>query len=119
VGLREDILALAAYHGGGEMDLAGDEDLLGAYRMEGDDASEFLEAFADRFGVNLDGLLWYFHYNGDEPPPSRPRLYPVSPEGERLPTHAITLNDLVSAAEAGHWQFTYPAHEVRERFSAR
>ncbi len=119
MGTGEEVLALAALHGGRELCLGDDDDLLGAYGMEGDDASEFLEAFADWFGTDLDGLLWYFHYNGDEPPPARPRLYPVSPAGARLPLHRITLNDLVAAEETGRWHITYPPHELRERFAAR
>ncbi|MCB1336990.1 MAG: DUF1493 family protein [Maritimibacter sp.] len=118
MGLRDEILALAREHGGKEIAPGADDDLLGAFGMEGDDAAEFLEAFADRFGVELSGLLPYFHYVEDARQ-RRPRVYPVAPDGARLPMRPITLADLVAAAEAGRWTLSYPPHELREAIGAK
>lgn len=82
--------------------------------MEGDDANEFLQEFAEAFEADLGALLWYFHYNADEPPYVQ-RVCPFSPDGQRLRQRPIKLGDLVAAAEAGQWTVTYPPpHEARE-----
>lgn len=81
--------------------------------MEGDDATEFLESFAETYENSLDGILWYFHFIGDEPPGHR-RVLPVGTEGAIIPSYPITLTHLVAAAETGQWPIKYPAHTVRQ-----
>ena len=82
--------------------------------MEGDDADEFLEAYADRFAVDLSSLIWYIHYNADEPPGIR-RVLPIANDGKVIPYIPITLQHLVDAADRGRWEFDYPDHSVRHR----
>jgi hypothetical protein len=40
--------------------LQDDDDLFDRLGVEGDDAFEFMEAFAARFGVDVSGYCWYF-----------------------------------------------------------
>jgi len=112
MGLREDILAFARSHTGSKKECAGQDDLLGVFGLDGDDASEFLEVYAARFGVDLAPMRWEFHYNADEPPYQR-RVLPVGEDGNVIPWQPITLDDLVTAAEAGRWVWDYPEHQVR------
>lgn len=39
-----------------------DTDVFGQLGIEGDDAFEFIEAFANRFSVDMSGYRWYFHH---------------------------------------------------------
>lgn len=118
MGLREDILDLAASSSGGPPRGDPDTDFLGAFGMEGDDATEFLELFEARYENSLDGLLWYFHFNADEPPTYR-RMIAVDREGKPIPLIPITLGGLVRAAEDGKWPIVYPPHSVRTSPVAR
>ena len=89
-----------------------DDDLLGALGIEGDDANEFIEAYAEACEVDMSGFLWYFHYNADEPPGSR-RVLPVLSDGTIPPYHPVTVENLVASAMAGHWVWDYPEHTIR------
>ena len=87
-------------------------DVLGKLGMDGDDASDFMEAYAARFGVETGSYLWYFHH-AEEGLPIVPPFY------TRLPTIPITLSDLTRAAEDGEWRMTYPDHVVpKHRYDA-
>ena len=103
---------MAAEFSGGKPNGTELDDLLGAFGMEGDDANEFLEAYADRFGVDMSGFRWEFHYVADEPP-FRRRVLPVDRDGKVIPFLPVTLRQLTRAAEAGQWQFDYPEHRIR------
>lgn len=115
MGLREDILALVIEHSGVRPEKLNPADIFGSAGIDGDDADEFLEAFAEAFTVNLDQFRYYFHYIGEEPPIYR-RVLPVDSDGEEIPFWPITLDQLVAAAQAGRWHLPYPAHEIRTRW---
>jgi len=112
MGLREDILALAAEYSGGKSNGSERDDLLGAFGMSGDDANEFLEAYADKYGVDMSEFRWEFHYIADEPPYRR-RVFPLDKDGKVIPFMPVTLPQLVRAAGAGRWRFDYPEHTLR------
>lgn len=82
-------------------------DILGSLRLEGDDADEFLLAFAQRFGVDLQGFDPWFHYDANEPPGLRRPWVPVGRDGGRLPYLPIAIGDLAAAANARRWEMTY------------
>ena len=113
MGRRDDILALAADYAGQAKDCAGQEDLLGVFGLTGDDASEFLEDYAERFDVDMSGMLWYFHYDANDLPRMPRHVLPIGADGMVLPLRPITLDDLVAAAEAGQWTVNYPEHRLR------
>ncbi|MGQ0563995.1 MAG: DUF1493 family protein [Gemmobacter sp.] len=112
--LRADILALLTDMGGRRPDDAEQADIIGRFGMDGDDITEFLDAYSRRFNVRLDGLLWYFHHF-DEPPLSR-RVYAVGPDGHDLPLMPITVDMLVEGVETGKWPLTYPEHREQNRW---
>ena len=103
---------MVAEYSGAKPNGAEQKDLFGAFGMEGDDANEFLEAYADRFGVDMSGFRWEFHYVADEPP-FRRRVLPVDVNGEVIPFMPVTLHQLIRAAETGRWRFDYPEHTIR------
>lgn len=88
---------------------AGDVDLFDDLGVEGDDAFEFMDDFAARFGVDMDGYRWYFHH-GEEghnfgalffrPPYRRVRRIPITPD------------ILLEAIRTKRWPLAYPEHEA-------
>jgi len=118
MGLREDILSLAAEFSGTKPNGTEQSDLLGAFGLEGADATEFLEAIIERFNVDLSDLRWEFHFNADEPPWGR-RLIPVDRDSKVIPFMPITLAQLIAAAEQGRWAFDYPEHTLRISWQSR
>lgn len=113
VSLRDEILLMGTQCTGEEPKGDVEIDFLDAFDLEGDNANEFLEEYAERFNVDLESFLWYFHYNADEPPMYR-RVKPVDQNGRAFHLRPITLEQLVQAAEAGRWLETYPEHTVRK-----
>jgi len=112
MGLHEDILSLAAEFSGTKPNGTEQSDLLGAFGLDGADATEFLEAYLEQFNVDLSDLRYDFHYDANEPPHGR-RLVPVGCDGNVIPCVPITLTQLVAAAEQGSWQFDYPDYTWR------
>ena len=57
-----------------------DSDLNGNFGIEGDDFDELMLAYSNKFKVNIDSYLWYFHCNEEGvsllafifPPPNFP-----------------------------------------------
>ncbi|WP_299703715.1 DUF1493 family protein [uncultured Pontibacter sp.] len=88
-----------------------DSDIFYDIGVVGDDFDEMMHEFAEKFSVNMDQYLWYFH--GDEegsmwgigsfffaPPYKRVNRIPVTP----------TL--LAEAANKGKWDIQYPDHKL-------
>lgn len=95
-----------------------DADLLDAINIDGDDASELMEAFAVRFHVDLSGYRWFYHH-GPEGFPLFGRFWGRAFEVRRIP---ITIALLEQAAALGRWPVEYPnlpATEVENRSWAR
>ncbi|MEM9240456.1 MAG: DUF1493 family protein [Pseudomonadota bacterium] len=111
--VREEILNLAAQMSGQAKDLIDASDVLGSCHLEGDDATEFLEAFAQKFRADMSTLQWEYHFKADEPPPKHRRVLPISKDGTVIPFQPITLDDLESAALEGGWVYQYPDYEIR------
>jgi hypothetical protein len=75
----------------------------------GDDLGELLNAYAERFGVDLAGYLWYFH-TGEEGGPGIGGLF-FPPPNVCVQEIPITLGMLREFAEQGRWAVEYPPHE--------
>jgi hypothetical protein len=109
-----EIAALAADYSATPLEEIGRETrLLGDLSLDGDDASAFMKAFADRFGVDFDGFVW-LRYFGDEGldllapalafaaraiSPAFARRWRAAREAER----EITIGHLVRVAGARRW----------------
>ncbi len=76
-------------------------------RLYGDDVDDLLAAYAERFGVDLTGYLWYFH-TGEEGFNLGAVFFP--PPNARVPEIPITLGMLHDFARRGRWAVEYPRH---------
>ncbi len=120
----EDIIVFAQGYrprgmwGGKKGACLADGDLFDAFAIAGDDGNEFLQDFAVRFDVNLDGFLWYFHYNANEPPGAE-TSWPYTPDGRRLSRIPLTPRLLAEAANRRVWPVEYPEHVVKGAWKAK
>ena len=89
--------------------LQDDTDVFERLGIDGDDGSEFIEAFAAHFDVDVSGYRWYFHHG--EEGWSLGGLFFRSPDRrvQRLP---ITPPILMDAIRTKHWPIDYPAHQL-------
>jgi hypothetical protein len=77
--------------------------------VDGEEAETFMEAFAERFRVDLSGFEFERHFRDEEAGGPLSRLWQRwrNPEsGKRIP---ITLEDLVEAAREKRWRT--PSHK--------
>ena len=118
MGLREEILALAQHHAGMDVSQIERGALFGPGGLDGDDADEFIDAYAATFDVNLADFRDYFHYDVDEPPTGR-RVVPIDATGSEIPYLPVSLDHLVAAAARGRWEYPYPVHTVQNRWWVR
>lgn len=88
-------------------------DIYGEFGMEGDDCFGFEEYFSERFGVNMDKFLWYFHH-GEEGIFSIGALL-FKPPYSRVPRIPVTPKVLQESAIQGSWTIEYPAHAIPKR----
>ena len=117
--LRARIIAALERASGTKSNGAEDSDVLGAFGLTGADATEFLDSFAEEFQTDLGGMIWYFHFNADESP-NRRRVIPYDAVTRQIiPYDPITLDDLVRAASTGHWDRTYPKHNIGQSLFQR
>ncbi len=71
--------------------------------MDGDDAVEFFEMYAEQFKVNLDGIRWDCHFGSEGCNP----FSLLMPSVWKRKWTEISVQDLVDAARAGHWTMKY------------
>jgi hypothetical protein len=91
---------------------ADDVDVFGKLGIEGDDAFEFIEAFADRFSVDMSDYRWYFHHA--EEGVNTGSLFFPSPD-QRVKRIAITPAILEEAIRSKRWPLHYPPHHLPQR----
>ncbi|MEM8617581.1 MAG: DUF1493 family protein [Pseudomonadota bacterium] len=111
--LRQEILDLAELHGGKPRSGVDDGDVLGSFDLDGDNATDFLEAFCERFNTDLSTMQWEYHFEASEPPPSYRKELPIAKDGSVIPFHPITLDDLEKAARSGRWEYEYPDYDTK------
>lgn len=66
----------------------------------------------------MEGFLWYFHYNANEPPLDE-TAWPYGPDGRKLDRIALTPRLLAGAANAGKWPLQYPEHVIHGAWRSR
>lgn len=103
---RAEIAVFAEGFLGIPIDVHAEVDLLGASGCEGDDAFEFMEAFSERFGVDLTGYRWEFHHS-DEAAQLNPG-WPFKAPHQKVERIPLTLALLTEAAAKGVWPLGYP-----------
>jgi hypothetical protein len=72
--------------------------------VDGDDADEFMQAFAERFAVDLTGFEFERHFSDDGGLNPLAYLWTKWRNPSRLKRVPITLEDLVEAAHLKRWR---------------
>ncbi|AMA09453.1 DUF1493 family protein [Picosynechococcus sp. PCC 73109] len=87
-------------------------DLFGTFDILADDCATFMEKFAQKFKVDLDGYLWYFHHGE-----AGLNLggFLIKPPYERVERIPITPEILLKAATKRRWKFSYPDHTLPKK----
>ena len=86
-----------------------DTDITKDLGVDGDDWDDLLAAYRERFGVNLDGFLWYFHHGEEGFNLFGLVFWPPYWRVKRIP---ITPRILLESANQGHWCISYPPHTI-------
>ncbi len=107
-----DIVNLARKFSFANLVCGDDQDLLRATGMDGDDATEFFDAFAREYSVDMSEFVSIFHYDVDEPPYYR-RVRAVGRDGRAFGLIPVTPKLMADAANEGRWPLEYPIHRVR------
>jgi len=84
-------------------------DLFKDHGIVGDDFHELIEAYANRFGVDMSAYRWYFH--ADEEGLNFGSLFYKPPYArvERIPVTPLLLLEF---ANKGKWDLAYPEHRL-------
>lgn len=80
----------------------------------GDDFHELINEYSDKFNVNMESYLWYFHTYDEGHSNSIGRIFFKKPY-ERVKHIAVTPNVLLESACAGKWTIEYPELELPNR----
>lgn len=86
-----------------------DADLFEDFGVYGD---ELIDEFSEKYDVNIDNFLWYFHSLEEA---SSLFWIIFSPPNKRVSRIAITPEMLVQYANQKCWGVEYPAHEIPKR----
>lgn len=106
---RSDVAEWFEQYLGERFPAEGNADLFDQFGIAGDDASEFMEAFAARFDVPGEHYRWYFHHEEEGWNFGALFFAPLNRRVDRIP---ITPNILVRAVEDGQWPLQYPPHAL-------
>lgn len=87
-------------------------DIVKDLKYYGDDLDSFLLAFSDKYNVNMDKYLWYFHSKEDGINLGAIFFKPPNKRVDRIP---ITPNTLLSIANLGFWDLDYPKITLPKR----
>ncbi|MBI5282494.1 MAG: DUF1493 family protein [Candidatus Solibacter usitatus] len=107
----DDILDFVSSQVGGDRaEITPETSLRDDFGVSGDDFGELVQAFAERFHVDMSGYRWYFHHEGEVGINIGAWFYP-SPDKQvaRIP---VTPQVLLESANAGRWVVTYPPHKM-------
>ncbi|MGY5451058.1 DUF1493 family protein [Agarivorans sp. MS3-6] len=88
-----------------------DSDLVKDLGIEGDDLSETIELFAEKFGVEMSEYRWYFHHREEGWNFGALFFKPPYAQVDRI---NVTPNILLAAASTKIWPISYPAHQMGE-----
>lgn len=110
--LEDRVRAFVAQHLSDCEHMAADADLFDTLGVAGDDCSEFMEAFAEEFEIDMMRYLWYFHHE-EEGFLSIGGLF-FKPPNQRVSPIPITIGRLAQAVRSQTWPIVYPHHVLPE-----
>lgn len=106
--VEKKIAALLKEHGAAFIPDHSD-DLFAALEMSDAAVLDLMDAFAQRFTVDMTRYLPALHVAQDTA--NRNAAYLST--GQLVPRLPITIDDLTEAAKTGAWQYRYPDHSVK------
>ncbi|MCB0699128.1 MAG: DUF1493 family protein [Chitinophagales bacterium] len=86
------------------------DDLPEKHGIYGDDWHELLDVYAEKYQVNCESYLWYFH-TGEEGMNIPGKLLFKTPD-MRVEHIAVTPEMLLDFANKGKWGIDYPEHHI-------
>lgn len=75
----------------------------------GDDFHELIIAFEERFSVDMNEYLWYFHSEEEGSLFSISMFPRANEQVRRIPITPLILTDI---ANSGKWKIDYPEHKI-------
>lgn len=89
-----------------------DTDIFATFEIKADTCADFIAAFAEKFKVDLDSYLWYFHHGE-----AGLNLggYLIKPPYQRVTRIPITPEILLKAATKKRWKLQYPDHDIPKK----
>lgn len=113
---RDDMIAFVAEMSGCPIArINGSTDVFDDLGQYGDDLREFLEVYAEEFGVDMSDHIWYFH--NVEEGCSWPGSLFFKPPYRRVKRIPITIVMLTEFANQKKWAIHYPEHKIpKHRF---
>lgn len=80
--------------------------------VDGDDFHELMSEYSDKFGVDMNNFLWYFH-SGEEGQNLGGILF--APPHKRVDRIPVTPKMLLKFSETGSWKINYPEHQLPKK----
>lgn len=90
-------------------------DINHALGVDGDDFSEFIEAFAEKYKVDMSTYLWYFHQAEEGGGCMNFGAIFYKPPNLQVKRIPVTPTMLTAIANRGKWEIEYPTHQVQGR----
>lgn len=96
----------------GARKVAPNTDIHGKLGVGGDDFHEMIEKYAEKYAVNMEGYLGYFHTDEE---PGNIGAWFVNPPYRRVKRIPVTPEMLTSFANTRKWSMAYPLHTLPEK----
>jgi hypothetical protein len=91
--------------------LQSDSDIFTILKIDGDDCEELLSKYAEKYNVDMNDFLWYFHYGDEASINSIGSLIYKTPVKlvKRIP---LTPKMLTEFENTKIWNIEYPEHKL-------
>lgn len=96
-----------------ESKLTSDSDVFSEVGIDGDDCDEFLQKYSEKYSVNMNDFLWYFHYQDEASLTS----FNIGGSLFKSPNQSVTMipitpKMLTEFANSKKWSVDYPEHKL-------
>jgi len=96
-----------------ESKLTSDSDVFSVVGIDGDDCDEFLQKYSEKYSVNMNDFLWYFHYQDEASLTS----FNIGGSLFKSPNQSVTMipitpKMLSEFANSKKWSVDYPEHNL-------
>ena len=105
-----DIVDFVRAATGFEGEMSGSTGLEADVGIWGDAHDALMSQYAEKYGVDMSGYLWYFHTREEPFFPSFGFVF--KPPYSRVTRMDITVGTLLEGANTGRWPVKYPPHSL-------